>query len=218
MLFFLNLLTTLNSDLTDNDILHSVHRFRPNFLSSFHGLPPYYDPYEFKHTCLLKGQPNGHIDAVAADEDFEPSSETKKCVAVPYVTSNHFHSSDVAKMLATVIKEVVYFGFQVFLTFYRKKNPFSKKGRVFLSCMKQLRAQYPEDASSHQPDGVDFDNFHVNGETCVYFIRGSCNRGNYCPFSHSLQAKRPQCKFFLSLQVICLFELDFIIFLPLLRL
>ncbi|XP_057424207.1 DExH-box ATP-dependent RNA helicase DExH8 [Lotus japonicus] len=151
-----------------NDILHSVHRFRPNFLSSFHGLPPYYDPYEFKHTCLLKGQPNGHIDAVAADEDFEPSSETKKCVAVPYVTSNHFHSSDVAKMLATVIKE--------------------------------LRVQYPDDASSHQPDGVDFDNFHVNEETCVYFIRGSCNRGNYCPFSHSLQAKRPQCKFFLSLQ------------------
>ena len=79
-------------------------------MSTFSGLPSYYDPYEFKHTCLVKCQPNEHIDAVAADEEgLESSSETRKCVSVPYVTSKHFHSYDVAKKFAEIIKEVVSF-------------------------------------------------------------------------------------------------------------
>lgn len=95
---------------TDNDILNTIHRSRPKFLSSFRGLPPYYDPYEFKHTCLFKSQPNGHSDVVAADEDnFELLSETKKCVVVPYVTLNHFNSDEVAKIFAAIVKEVVFF-------------------------------------------------------------------------------------------------------------
>lgn len=36
---------------------------------------------------------------------------------------------------------------------------------------------------------------------CRYFANGLCNRGSQCPFSHSLQAKRPVCNFFFSLQV-----------------
>ncbi|KAK7277740.1 hypothetical protein RJT34_22755 [Clitoria ternatea] len=155
-----------------NDVLNSVHRYRPMFLSFFCGLPPYYDPYEFKHACLFGSQPNGYVDVVAADEEgFEPSSETNKCYAVPYVTLNHFHSYDVAKMFAAIIKEI--------------------------------RGQYPEDASSHQREGGDIDNFHVSNREaspCVYFIRGCCTRGSKCIFSHSFQAKRPQCKFFFSLQ------------------
>ncbi|XP_027366961.1 DExH-box ATP-dependent RNA helicase DExH8 [Abrus precatorius] len=153
-----------------DDILNSVHRFRPKFLSSFRGLPPYYDPCEFKHTCLLRSQSSVHKNVVAADEEgLEPSGETKECIAVPYVTSNHFHSNDVAKMFSAIIKET--------------------------------RAQYAEDALSHQLDGVGFDNFDVIGKNppCVYFIQGSCNRGSNCLFSHSF-AKKPQCKFFFSLQ------------------
>ncbi|KAK7268844.1 hypothetical protein RIF29_21553 [Crotalaria pallida] len=94
------------SDIYDG-ILDSIHRFRPNFLSSFDGLPSYYDPYELKHECLFKCQLNGHIDVVAADEDaLEPSSETKKCGVVPYVTSNNFRSYDVAQKFAATIKEI----------------------------------------------------------------------------------------------------------------
>ena len=79
-------------------------------MSTFSALPPHCDPYEFKHTCLVKCQPNEHIDAVATDEEGpESSSETRKCVSVPYVTSNHFHSYDVGKMFAEIIKEVVSF-------------------------------------------------------------------------------------------------------------
>lgn len=154
-----------------NDILNAIHRFRPKFLSSFRDLTPYYDPYKFKHTCLFKSQQDGHSDVVAADEeDIELSSETNKCVAVPYVTLNHLNSYQVAKKFAAIVKET--------------------------------RAQYQDGASSHQTEDADVDNFHVNGEVspCVYFLRGSCSRGSSCSFSHSVQAKRPQCKFLLSLQ------------------
>lgn len=87
-------------------------------MSTFHGLPLSYDPYEFKHACLLTCQQNGHIDVIVADEEgLEPSSEAKKCVAAPYVTSKNFHSYDVAKMFAAIIREVLSFGFVVHLIF-----------------------------------------------------------------------------------------------------
>ncbi|KAK7270196.1 hypothetical protein RIF29_23165 [Crotalaria pallida] len=154
-----------------DEILNSIHRFRPKSLSFFRGLSPCYETYEFMHACLLKCQPDGNIDVDSSDEEgLEPSSEAKKCVAVPYVTSSDFRSYDVAKMFTAIIKEI--------------------------------RAQYTEDASNHQPENVDLDNCHVNGEAspCIFFIRGCCNRGSECLYSHSLQAKRPQCKFFFSLQ------------------
>ncbi|WJX19938.1 RNA helicase [Trifolium repens] len=154
-----------------NEILNTIHRFRPKFLSSFHGIIPNYDPYEFSHTCLFKSQADGHSDIVSVDgEDFELSNGTNKCVAVPYVTLNHLNSYEVAKMFAVIVKET--------------------------------RAQLPDGSSGHPPEDTDYGNFHINREVspCVYFMRGSCTRGNSCSFSHTFQSKRPQCKFFFSLQ------------------
>lgn len=96
--------------LPDEDILHSVHRFRPKFLSTSNGLPSYYDPYEYEHTCILTcQQPNGDTDALATDDrHLEPSGETKKCFAVPFVASDHFRKNDVAKKLVTIIKQVLF--------------------------------------------------------------------------------------------------------------
>lgn len=94
----------------DEDILHSVHRFRPKFLSTSNGLPSYYDPYEYEHTCILTyQQPNGDTDALdTSNRHLEPSGETTKCVAVPFVASDHFRKNDVAKKLTTIVKQVVY--------------------------------------------------------------------------------------------------------------
>ncbi|KAK9281663.1 hypothetical protein L1049_004566 [Liquidambar formosana] len=158
----------------DEDILNSVHRFRPKFLVTSDGLPSYYDPYEFEHTCLLECQPNGDTDAPAADgEHLEPASEIRRCVAVPFVGSNHFQTNDVAENLATVIKEI--------------------------------RVQSTEDISGNQHNYVNYvsdDDSDVNEKTslCRFFVNGLCNRGSECLFSHSLQAKRPLCKFFFSFQ------------------
>lgn len=79
-------------------------------MSSFRGPIPDYDPYEFRHICLFQNQPDGHSDVVSVDEKgFEPTSETAKCVAVPYVTLNHLNSYEVAKMFDLIVKEVVCF-------------------------------------------------------------------------------------------------------------
>ncbi|XP_050265490.1 DExH-box ATP-dependent RNA helicase DExH8 [Quercus robur] len=151
------------------DVLSSVHRFRPKFLATSNGLPSYYDPYEFEHTCLLQCQSDGDTDALD-DDHLEPSSEIRKCVAEPFVASNNFQTNDVVKNLATTIKEI--------------------------------RVLCTEDRSGNQHINADDNGSHVNGDEslCVYFIKGFCNRGSQCLFSHSLGAKRPICKFFFSFQ------------------
>ncbi|KAA8543096.1 hypothetical protein F0562_021409 [Nyssa sinensis] len=154
------------------DILNSIHRFRPKFLVTSDGLPSYYDPYEFRHTCLLNSQPNGETVALATDDDhLEPVSEIRKCIAVPFVASNHFQTNEVAEKLAAIIKE--------------------------------MKVQHTKDISGIQPKDRNDDHPNINGEAsslCRFFVSGLCNRGNQCWFSHSLQAKRPVCKFFFSFQ------------------
>lgn len=94
----------------DEDILNSVHRFRPKFLATADGLPLYYEPYEFQHTCLLTCQKNGNTDTMAADDEHsELPNEKRKCNSVPFVPSSYFLSHEVAENLATIIKEVLQF-------------------------------------------------------------------------------------------------------------
>ncbi|EXC10294.1 Zinc finger CCCH domain-containing protein 31 [Morus notabilis] len=149
------------------DILNSVHRFRPTFLRSSDGLPCYYDPCDFKHTCLLKCQPKEDSDALEVNDDhLKPSHEAKKCVVVPFVACDDFQKIDVAKNFAAIIKEI--------------------------------KAECTEDIAGYYNN----DGYRANGEMpmCIYFLNGYCNRGDQCLYSHSLQAKRPTCKFFFSLQ------------------
>ncbi|XP_015892017.2 DExH-box ATP-dependent RNA helicase DExH8 [Ziziphus jujuba] len=150
------------------DILNSIHRFRPTFLGTSDGLPSYYDPYEFEHTCILNCQQNGDTDALTEDDaQLDLSHEAKKCLAIPFVTANNFQNNAVAKNFASIVKEI--------------------------------KAECTEVVAGNQHIGYDS---LVNHEAplCVYFLNGSCNRGSECVFSHSLQSKRPTCKYFLSLQ------------------
>ncbi|CAL5338485.1 unnamed protein product [Camellia sinensis] len=154
------------------DILNSVHRFRPKFLATADGLPLYYEPYEFQHTCLLTCQKNGNTDTMAADDEHsELPNEKRKCNSVPFVPSSYFLSHEVAENLATIIKEV--------------------------------RVQCTEHISGNEYKYVNGDGPPAPWEPslCKFFVKGLCNRGNQCSFSHSLQAKRSVCKFFLSLKL-----------------
>jgi len=87
----------------DDDILCSLHRYRPKFLATSSGLPSYYDPYEFRHICLLQPQPSD--DGITLSVDGY-QNEAKKCLAIPFVASHHFQIQSVTEKLTKVIKEV----------------------------------------------------------------------------------------------------------------
>ncbi|KAJ0589881.1 putative RNA helicase transcription factor C3H family [Helianthus annuus] len=149
-------------------VLNSVHRYRPSFLATSNGLPSYYDPYDFQHTCLLTIGHDDDSDPLATDDDSNPINETKKCIASPYVEANGFNKNAVAFKLANSIKEI--------------------------------RICYLEDSTGNNQIQSLFSYNGVEASLCRFFIKGTCNKGTQCLFSHSLEAKRPVCKFFLSLQ------------------
>lgn len=152
------------------EVLNSIHRFRPQFLSESDGLPSYYEPYEFQHTCLLTCQQDGDTDELATDNEHLELSETTKCISAPFVPSNYFKSCEVAETFAVVIKEI--------------------------------RVQDTQDISGDENKYASGDGPYVpeQASLCKYFVKGLCNRGNQCLFSHSLQSHRPVCKFFSSLK------------------
>ncbi|KAI7751903.1 hypothetical protein M8C21_002630 [Ambrosia artemisiifolia] len=153
-----------------DSVLNNMHRYRPNFLATSNGLPSYYEPYEFQHTCLLTVDRNDDSEPPATDDDLSnPLFETKKCVALPFVGKNGFNKNEVAFRLAESIKEI--------------------------------RVCYHGDSTGNQQTQ---DLVSYNGQEaslCRYFASGTCNKGSECLFSHSLEAKKPVCKFFLSLQL-----------------
>lgn len=67
-----------------------------------------------------------------------------------------------------------------------------------------MRGMHPQDVSGDHDKNAAGGDCHAVMETslCKFFMNGLCNRGSQCLYSHSLQAKRPPCKFFFSLQVI----------------
>nr|XP_043621853.1 DExH-box ATP-dependent RNA helicase DExH8 [Erigeron canadensis] len=76
-----------------------------------------------------------------------------------------------------------------------------RKNEVALSLansIKEIRIRYLEDISGNQLISNSYSS--VEASICRFFVSGTCNKGNQCLFSHSLEAKRPVCKFFLSLQ------------------
>ncbi|CAH9081302.1 unnamed protein product [Cuscuta europaea] len=153
-----------------DEIIGSLHRYRPEYLVNSDGLPFYYYANNFQHTCHLMTEQCEDAGALIMDDEFlEQVPGIMKCAAVPFLAHSDFLENKVAKSLATVIKE--------------------------------MRIQSSEDTSGNQHSGVHSDG-HITKEAslCKYFIQGLCNRGSQCLFSHSLQSKRPICKFFFSLQ------------------
>lgn len=79
---------------------------------------------------------------------------------------------------------------------------------LFPSCTWQIRALYTEESTWNHGKIVCAAASQVmeapqavEAVLCRYFMNGLCTRGYQCPFSHSVQAKRPTCKFFNTLKV-----------------
>ncbi|GMH20442.1 hypothetical protein Nepgr_022283 [Nepenthes gracilis] len=167
--FFHNLIQSSLHQISEiyDDILSSLHQYRPKFLATSAGLPLYYDPYEFRHTCLLQCQPSEEaLDVAEADKH----DEIRKCLGMPFVSSGDFQTRRVAEKFADVVKEI--------------------------------RVEHMQESINSKNGYVDEEGSVVNEEAllCKFFLKGLCKRSTNCLFSHSLQAKRPVCKFFTSLQ------------------
>ncbi|XP_051141557.1 DExH-box ATP-dependent RNA helicase DExH8 [Andrographis paniculata] len=140
---------------TYDEILSVMHRFRPKSLVMSNAAPIRYAPSSFLHICFLtcvKGE------------------EAVTCGALPYVHLNDFRTNEVAKNLASIVKQM---RSQITEAMPRQEN---------ISLI-DYRNQAAESV-----------------EMCRYFVSGFCKRGSECFFSHSTEAKRPVCKFFFSLQ------------------
>ncbi|XP_009799464.1 DExH-box ATP-dependent RNA helicase DExH8 isoform X1 [Nicotiana sylvestris] len=153
-----------------DEVLDSLHRYRPQFLATSGGIPSYYNPNEYQHKCHLDC--DQYLDDGALDMDYqllEQGGEIRKCISIPFLGHNESLAHKVAQNLASVVKE--------------------------------MRSQSSADVSGN-PDMLVYGNGVSTGEAslCKFFLSGQCNRDSQCSFSHSLQAKRPTCKFFFSLQ------------------
>ncbi|KAI3996073.1 hypothetical protein MKX01_007179 [Papaver californicum] len=173
---FHNLLQTSLHQVSEiyDDIVNSMHRFRPKFMVKANGLPSYYNPYEFEHTCSLGYLQYRNEDIGSENEDGHTNLnldiEKKTCLTLPYVAPDDFKANFVAEKFSTVLKE--------------------------------MRVEHTQDRDGKEQKPIIAMVSHDIGERslCRYFLNGLCNRGSECPFSHSLLAPRPVCKFFFSLQ------------------
>lgn len=195
--FFHNLVqSSLNhvSEIHD-DILTSIHRFRPKCLVTSPGLPSYYDPYEFEHTCLLKCQHKEEEPEISTQD--EPASEARKCCSVPFVPLSNFQNNDVAEELATVIKEIR-------IQYTEDTSGSEDKHDTYLSTHvtgESSLCRYFVSGSCNRGSQCLFSHsFTAKRPTCKFFFSfQGCRNGDSCFFSHdadqspSLSGKRNLC-------------------------
>lgn len=81
-------------------------------------------------------------------------------------------------------------------------NGFNKNEVAFrlANSIKEIRICYLEDVSGDHQIQNSMAYNGVGASQCRFFVNGACNKGSECLYAHSLEAKRPTCKFFLSLQ------------------
>uniref|UniRef100_A0A0D9UZ78 Zinc finger CCCH domain-containing protein 4 n=1 Tax=Leersia perrieri TaxID=77586 RepID=A0A0D9UZ78_9ORYZ len=151
----------------DDDIMGTLHRFRPSFLVKINP-PMYLQPSEFHHMCLHREVLTlENLNSLPLEAESSHFDAHRRCAATPYVSLTDFGASTVVKMLKTLIKEM-------------KTQSAEEKVVTY----RELGYVLPA----------------LENEMCVFFLNGSCNRGDTCHFSHSSRARRPTCKYFLTLQ------------------
>lgn len=95
----------MNSFSADEETVEILHRFRPSFLAKIE-IPCYFEPYAFKHTCILQSEPATDLDALTLEDENLDTVTRRKCIALPYVAPDDFGAMSVSEKLKNLIKEV----------------------------------------------------------------------------------------------------------------
>ncbi|XP_042518041.1 DExH-box ATP-dependent RNA helicase DExH8 [Macadamia integrifolia] len=167
------------------DVLNSVHRFRPKFLSISNGLPSYYDPYEFEHTCFIQSHSNGDTDILATGKEHPDSTnETRNCIAVPFVSPKQFQADSVAEKLLGSIKEI-----RVSQT--EDTSMLKHVDDVGSSVISPVSlCRFFINGSCNKGSQCSFSHsLHAKRPSCKFFFSfQGCRNGNSCFFSHDLDS------------------------------
>uniref|UniRef100_A0A7N0U8I5 RNA helicase n=1 Tax=Kalanchoe fedtschenkoi TaxID=63787 RepID=A0A7N0U8I5_KALFE len=163
-----------------DDVLSSLHLYRPRFLVTSNGRPLCYTPFEFQHNCLLQSQLEGDPDDLHGDDGL--STQTMKCVAEPYVGSKNFQSQDVAINLARIIKEI-----RILFT----SNPLDSQPYPTLdfyhSHGEAKQCTYFAKGLCNKGNQCLFSHsIHAQKPACKFFFSfQGCRNGELCYFSHA---------------------------------
>ncbi|KAL6850538.1 hypothetical protein ACP4OV_021165 [Aristida adscensionis] len=167
-----NLVPTALKNISEiyDDIMRTLHHFRPTFLVNINP-PMYLQPSEFNHKCLHQEilELEDDMNSLSLEAENSLFDSVKRCAVTPYVSSIDFGATVIAEMLKTIVKEMK--------AQHAKNRTVSVRDRFNTYVQPALET-----------------------EVCVFFAKGSCSRGGTCRFSHSICAPKPVCKFFLTLQ------------------
>lgn len=97
----------MNSFSADEETVEILHRYRPAFLAKTE-TPCYFEPYAFKHTCILQPELATDLDALMLEDENFDIVTRKKCIALPYVAPDDFGATSVSEKLKSLIKEVCF--------------------------------------------------------------------------------------------------------------
>ncbi|XP_031739695.1 DExH-box ATP-dependent RNA helicase DExH8 isoform X2 [Cucumis sativus] len=153
------------------DIIHTLHQFRPRFLGMCDILRSSYAPTQFQHLCVLKCLENGD----------DQSSESRTCVSVPYVASSYSRTNQVAGKLADVIKQMK--------VFYAKEEPnnhsLSSMNNGFNDNGTSLCVYFLNGSCNRGSQCLFSHSLQSKRATCKFFFSlQGCRNGDSCLFSH----------------------------------
>lgn len=91
---------------TDDDVMCTLHRFRPSFLVEIDP-PKYLQPSEFHHVCLHHNvlEPED-MNSLSLESENSHLGSQRKCAATPYVSATDFGVTLTVVVLKALIKEV----------------------------------------------------------------------------------------------------------------
>ncbi|CAN1197989.1 DExH-box ATP-dependent RNA helicase DExH8 [Linum perenne] len=158
------------------DIMSSLHRFRPEFLNLSDGLPAYYEPYEYNHICCLLSQPPKDSFVTTAEND-QQQGLTQLCFGTPFVGSDEFKTIDIARKFSSIIEEIKLQDTEEMpqiLADYPRVNEVATQCVYFVmgTCNKGSQCLF-----SHS--------FTAKSPPCKFFLSlQGCRNGDSCVYSH----------------------------------
>ncbi|XP_042414315.1 zinc finger CCCH domain-containing protein 4-like [Zingiber officinale] len=104
---FHNLIQTSLHTLSEiyEETVEILHRFRPAFLAKIE-IPCYFEPYTFKHTCILQSELATDLDALTLEDGNLDTATRQKCITLPYVAPDDFGATSVSEKLKSLVKEM----------------------------------------------------------------------------------------------------------------